>query len=263
MPKSFVAVILVSACSGPAALHAQMLTNPVQDFINKTTLLNNILSNRRAIEMSQKAQNGGVSQRPGSKTQAEPDRTAFTYSGSTLMPKQLAVKAGPQAEQYFNSLISLYEQTARKDGFPPHDLAYAMEYFLVNTYMTYHDLHDVEYTKDPRVKRGKDMFERLTIVNEKKLLKVTLPQERAVYQQFKTALSSNAAVASMTDRQKQEVTELLAIGFGVNFKTYLDAVNREDDRAIEVAHQQARTSLEKLTGTPIERIKFTSFGLEK
>ncbi len=39
------------------------------------------------------------------------------------------------------------------DRFPANDLAYAMEYFVVNSYMIYHDLHDVPYERDPRVKR--------------------------------------------------------------------------------------------------------------
>lgn len=38
---------------------AQVMTNPVQDYINKTTILNNILSNRRATDMSQSAQTKG------------------------------------------------------------------------------------------------------------------------------------------------------------------------------------------------------------
>ena len=242
-------------------LYAQILTNPVQDYINKTTLLNNILSNMRAIELSQKAQNGGKVEK--SKPEAQLVKpTEFIHSGSPLLPGKIAARTGPQSQQYLTGLISLYEQTARKDGFPPHDLAYALEYFVVNSYMTYHDLHDVEYAKDPRVKRGKDMFDRLSIINEKKTLKVTLYQERAVYQQFKATLGSNAAVLHMTDQQKQEVTELLAITFGVNFKAYMDAVNREDDRAIELARQQARANLEKLTGSPIERIKISASGIQ-
>jgi hypothetical protein len=258
-PKLFTRLLLT--LGGITCAIAQLLTNPVQDYINKTTLLNNILSNMRANQMIQQGQNGGK-QAPAP-AQKQPDTTAFQHAGTALLPKQLASRTPQpqQAEQYLATLISLYEQTARKDGFPPNDLAYALNYFVVNTYMTYHDLHDVEYSKDPRVKRGKDMFERLTLSNEKKLLKVTPYQERAVYNQLKSALAANAAVRQLTDRQKQEVTELLAITFGVNFKAYMDAVNREDERAMDAARKQAKANLEKLTGAEVERIRINESGL--
>jgi hypothetical protein len=57
------------------------------------------------------------------------------------------------------------------------------------------------------------------------------------------------------------VTELLAITFGVNFKAYMDAVNREDDRAMDAARKQAKANLEKLTGAEVERIKINESGL--
>jgi hypothetical protein len=253
--------------------NAQLLTNPVQDYINRTNLLNNILSNSRATDMSQSAQTGG---KPSNGTPGVPqpgvsgraaDPTQFTSAGEFLLPKVLAQSSTSnpaqrqQAEQLFASLIQLYHQTARKDGFPSDDIAYALEYFVVNTYMTVHDLHDVEYEKDPRVRRGKDMFERLTIINQKKTLKVTIDQERAIYAQFKNHLAGIPAVQTMTDRQKQELTELLAITFGINYRTYMDGVNKIDDRIIDQARQVARTYLEKVTGTPIDRIQIRADGL--
>lgn len=232
------------------ALFGQLLISPVNDYINKTTLLNNILSNARATAMSQKAQTAAV------------NPSAFTHAGKMLIPAQLAAKIGPQSEKQFEALVALYEQTAKKDGFPANDLAYALEYFLVNTYMTYNDLHDVEYSKDPRARKGKDGFDRIAIMSQKKLLQVTLNQERAVYQQCKSALGANPAVTAMTDRQKQELTEVLAITFGLNLNAYLDAVNREDDPAIERARQQAKAHLEKLTGRPANTLKIGATGLQ-
>jgi hypothetical protein len=242
---------------------AQMLTNPVQDYINKTTLLNNILSNMRANQMIQQSQTGGKNAAPANPPASKVDATAFRHAGAALIPKQLASRAQQpqQAEQYLATLIALYEATAKKDGFPAHDLAYALNYFVVNTYMTYHNLHDVEYSKDPRVKKGKDMFERLTLSNEKKLLKVTPYQERAVYNQLKSVLAANPKIRELTDQQKQEVTELLAITFGVNFRAYMEAVNREDERAIDAARRQAKENLEKLTGCAVERIRIDESGL--
>ncbi len=237
------------------ALQAQLLTNPVQDYINRTTLLNNILSNMRVT--SGTSSGGGTTATPP----AAPAVTLFRHSGAPMLPRQLGAKAGPQAEAYFASLIGLYEQTARKDGFPANDLAYALEYFVVNSYMTYHDLHAVGYSKDPWAKRGTDGFDRIAQMGKKKAMQVTAYQERAVYQQFRTVLGANAGVGRMTDRQKQEIAELLAITFGLNFKAYMDAITREDEAARETARRQAKANLEKLTGVPVERIRIEASGL--
>ena len=275
MKRRAFAVLLISSLVGVSA-QAQMTINPVQDYINKTTLLNNILSNKRATDMSQKAQTQGKSSNrrggggvtpSGRANPAAPEPTMFNRTDAFLMPELLAAKsAGGAARQadarrFFDSLLSLYEQTARKDGFPSNDLAYAFEYFVVNSYLTYHDLHDVPYEKDPRVKRGKDSFDRITIINEKKLLKVTPDQERAVYEQFRKLLAENAEVRGMTDRQKQELTEILAITFGVSFTAYMKGVNDEDERLMEQARQAAKSFLEKLVGAPVDRIKIGNDGL--
>ncbi len=273
MSKILPGLLLLSSLLGISA-RAQILNNPVQDYINKTNLLNNILSNKRATDMSQKAQSKGKSTNPtaGNSTSRTnsvtlPEPTIFTHTGGSLLPKLLAGKSAVttaeqlKAEQFFISLLNLYEGTARKDGFPANDLAYAFEYFVVNSYMTYHDLHDVDYDKDPRVKRGKDMFDRLTLINEKKLLKVSLSQERAIYNQFKTLLAGNPEVLKMTDGQKQELAELLAIMFGVQYTAYIKGVNREDEKGIEQARQMAKQYLEKLIGVPVERIKIGDNGL--
>jgi hypothetical protein len=255
---------------GANAAIAQLLTNPVQDYINRTNLLNSILSNSRATAMSQQRQTEAnrPPQATGPRASVAVEPTKFTRAATGfLLPKVLAEKSAPdearrqQSEQLFTSLIELYEQTAKKDGFPANDLAYAFEYFVVNTYMTAHDLHDVAYEKDPRVKRGRDMFERLTIINQKKLLRVTLDQEHAIYGQLKDQLARVTAVQQMTDAQKQEVTELLAIMFGLNLRSYMDGVNREDDRATEQARQVARSYLEKITGAPVDRIAIGADGL--
>jgi hypothetical protein len=264
MDKRWFGIFMVAAFLA-IPVRAQMLTNPVQDYINKTNLLNNILSNKRATDMSQKAQPRGQTTNKTVASPPAPEPTKFTHTGQLILPKLLAEKSAGagqvNAERFFASLLELYEQTARKDGFPSNDVAYAFEYFLVNTYMTYHDLHDVEYEKDPRVKRGKDMFDRLTIINEKKALKVTLYQERAVYNQMRSVLSDNPAIQKLTDREKQELTELLAIMFGIDFMAYMNGVNKEDDKAIEQARQTAKAYLEKITGAAVERIKITNDGV--
>jgi hypothetical protein len=269
MRKMSLALMLLSTVACVSA-RAQIMTNPVQDYINKTTLLNNILSNRRATDMSQKAQTKGAStdrRAAGAPAATAPETTRFNPAGAYLLPRLLAEKTGAagrgEAEQFFNSLLNLYARTAQKDGFPANDLAYAFEYFVVNSYMIYHDLHDVDYDKDPRVERGRDAFDRLTIINEKKLLKVTPLQERAIYSQIKTLLTGTPAVQRMTDREKQELTELLAIMFGVNYAAYMKGVNSEDEGLMGQSRQAAKAHLEKLLGMTVERIKIGDEGLRQ
>jgi hypothetical protein len=274
MRKISLGLILLSLLTCKAT-YAQIMSNPVQDFVNKTTLLNNILSNKRATDLSQKAQTKGTSTNRNPTNSGRPatgagvDPTQFNQTNVALLPKLLAERSGDtpekqrDAERFFNSLLEIYRQTAQKDGFPANDLAYAFEYFVVNSYMTFHDLHDVPYEKDPRVKRGKDMFDRLTIINQKKTLKVTLYQERATYNQLKTLLAGNSLVQKMTGAEKQQLTELLAIMFGANYVAYMNAVNSEDESRIEQARQTARVWLEKLIGVPAERIKIGNEGLQQ
>jgi hypothetical protein len=236
----------------PSLLLAQLTINPVQDYINKTTLLNRILSNMRSPA------GGTGSAAAGATAQvapaAKPAVSEFRHSGAMILPKRLGNEAA------FAPFVTLYEETARKDRFPANEVAYALTYFVVNSYMTLHDLHAVDYAKDPWAKRGKDSFDRIAMMGQKKILTPTPLQERAVFLQFREALERNAGVAKMTDAQKQEMTELLAITFGVNFGKYMDAVSREDERAMAAARAEAAAGLEKLFGFPAATLKINESG---
>ena len=67
----------------------------------------------------------------------------------------------------------------------------------------------------------------------------------------------------MTDREKQELTELLAIMFGVNYTAYMKGVNGEDEGLMGQSRQAAKAHLEKLLGMPVERIKIGNEGLRQ
>lgn len=199
-------------------------------------------------------------------TKTPTDFTAFRQAPGSLLIKNISGKINGQnqreVEQLFGTFINLYQQTAQKDGFPSNDLAYAFEYFVVNNYQLYHDLISVDADKDPRAKRARDGFERITILSEKKLLQVTMYQERAIYSQFKEVLAANPEIQKMTDAQKQEASELLAVMFGVNFAGYMKGLNDGDDKLAEQARQLAKEGLEKLLGVPVAKIKITNNGLE-
>jgi hypothetical protein len=132
----------------------------------------------------------------------------------------------------------------------------------VNNYQLYHDLIEVDPDKDPRAKRARDGFERIQILNEKKLRQVTIDQEHAIYNQFREMLAANPEIQKMTDAQKQEAAELLAVMFGVNFAVYMKGINDNDEKLAEQARQLAKEGLEKLLGTTIGQVKITNYGLE-
>ncbi|BDC51486.1 hypothetical protein F183_A38020 [Bryobacterales bacterium F-183] len=233
----------------PALLTAQLSVNPVQDYINKTTLLNNILSNMRVTHGASVA---GVAPKAAAPA---PGPTEFRHSGSRILPKRFPRPAVSE------SFLELYEKTAKDDRFPANDLAYAMTYFVVNSYMTVHDLHRVDYEYDPWAKRGKDSFDRIALMGQKKNMTPTPLQERAVFLQFREELSKNPKIVKMTDAEKQEMTELLAITFGENFLKYRNALSPLGvERDAEVARKEAAANLQKLFGIPAERLKINESG---
>jgi hypothetical protein len=66
----------------------------------------------------------------------------------------------------------------------------------------------------------------------------------------------------MTDAQKQEASEMMAILFGVNYSGYLKGLNDGNDQLTEQARQMAKEGLEKLLGVSINQIKITNNGLQ-
>lgn len=268
MKKVLFIILFVFAFSAIGA-SAQIMSNPSQWYINNqiysTRVFNGVVANSR---LRKGAKNKNRQSLPKKSADSDKPRnyTVFKETANSSLAKAFAGKTTGQnsreAEQLFNSFISLYKQTARKDGFPSNDLAYAFEYFVVNNYQIYHNLVDLPPDKDPRARLAKDGFERITILNEKKLLQVTIPQERTVYNQLRAILSENPEIQKMTDAQKQEATELFATLVGVNFAAYMNGINNKDDQLIDEARKMAKEGLEKLLGVPVNQIKINNNGLE-
>ncbi len=195
---------------GAVSAAGQIMSNPGQWYINNQIYSTRVFNGVVASSMLRKK--GGKTTAPAPKN----DRTAadngvFKRGPDNLLPKRLAAKsASGETERVFDAFIDLYRQTAQKDGFPADDLAYAFEYFVVNNYQIYHDLVELPADKDPRARRARDGFERIQILNEKKLRQVSINQERAVYGQFRRMLAASPELAKMTDAQKQEGAELRA-----------------------------------------------------
>lgn len=265
--KKILFSILVFTFSAISA-NAQIMSNPSQWYINNQIYSTRVFNDAVANSMLKKGAKSGnrKTAKGGVNIVNAKDYTSFKETASSSLSKNLAGKTSGQttreAEQLFNSFISLYKQTAAKDGFPSNDLAYAYEYFIVNNYQIYNDLMELPLELDPRLKSARDGFEKIEILNQKKLLQVSMPQERAIYNQFKATLSANPEIQKMTDSQKQEAAELLATLFGVNFAAYMKGINDRDGKLTEEARKMAGQGLEKLLGVSADKIKITGNGVE-
>lgn len=194
--------------------------------------------------------------------------TAFGPAGGRILPERLSGAAGKSAaevrdaRQLFDMFLNNYEKTALNDGFPPHDLAYGFSFFIVNNYIVYHDLQEKSPDDKALMSPGGDPLLALQHSYSKQAGAVTSTAERAVYRQIETFLAANPAVAKLTDRQKQEFTEMLAIMTVTNYYAYETAGKSKDAAAFARAQSAAKQSLEKLLGAPADRIKITARGLE-
>jgi hypothetical protein len=207
----------------------------------------------------------------GAKTRppaAAVDYTIYKPRQMNYIPKVLAqtgkgnAAEQRQAEQFYNSQIEYYEQVASSNRYPANDVAYALMYFIVNNYEIYYDLVAVPIEKDPWAKRAKDGFERLALLNKKRSRVTTPEEDRAIYFQLKDMLSAKPEFRKMAGEDKQKITETLAITYGVLRTSYLKAIDDEDERLINQAHEGARQNLEKLLGVSIDKIKINLSGLQ-
>lgn len=255
------ALSLMSAWTG-----AQGMQSPGQWYINQqiysTRVFNGVIAN------SMLGRGAAASAPAAPQPPAAADPTRFTPGVARIAPARFAQQEGgsPDTQRSrmaeYDAHVDLYVRTAGKDGFPANDLAYAYQYFVTNSYLVYHDLIDVPTDRDPYLRGARDGFERIALAAQKRQAQVSLAQEQALYQQFRAQLAGSPAVSAMTDAQKQESTEMLAIAFGITYAAYMRAIDSGDEALREDARRSARQGLEKMLGRPIARIRIGYGGLE-
>lgn len=161
------------------------------------------------------------------------------------MRKALAA-ADAETARLIEQALDLYRKTAANDGFPANDLAYAFEYFVVNNYQVFKYLLDIR--ADPEVTNIDDPLARLQAIKVRETMKVTLTQARAVYEQFRRVLAENPEVEKMTDRQKQEVAERLALATGLSYFRFSQGSQNKSAEQMEKGRKFAQANLERLFG---------------
>lgn len=264
------AFVFASAATGTLA---QGMQSPAQWYINQqiysTRVFNGVIANSMIDATRGKGTGGAAAAgatNPRSAAAAAPPRdvTRFTPQAASLAPARLATREGgdARARERYESFVALYAQVARKDGFPANDLAYAYEYFVVNGYHIWHDLLDLPTDRDPYLRGARDGFERIELAARKRQQQVAMSEERAIYEQFRRQLGASTEVQRMSDAEKQEAAEMLAIAYGVAYEGYMRAIETGDEALREDARRSARLGLEKMLGRPIERFRIGYGGLE-
>ena len=255
---------LAAALAGSGLASAQIMSNPGQWYINNQIYSTRVFNATVGTAMT----TGSAASKPAAAPAAPPrDTTRFAMTPAPLLPGRIAEReaasasARRDAQARYLRYVELYRSTARKDGFPADDLAYAYQYFVVNNYQLHNDLVDVPPEQDPRLRGAVDGFARIEAAARKRQLQVSPLAERKVYQQFRAQLAASADVQKMNDAQKQEAAETLAISYGVNFDGYLAGLERRDDALAQQARDAARTGVEKLLGRPMARIRIDERGI--
>ena len=161
----------------------------------------------------------------------------FHPTGTRLLAPSLVEKLGktPEQKQQVSAILNLlfqeFDKQAMKLG-QPNDLAFALSYFLAQNATVYRG------KPDPKDEQFVDLREIIVI-----------------------AMGQNEAFAKMTDRQKQEMQEMLVSYTGLVYLTYQDAKKRGDLETAKSMQQLAGLNLKAITHIEPERIDFTAEGL--
>ncbi|MGZ4873365.1 MAG: DUF6683 family protein [Candidatus Angelobacter sp.] len=161
----------------------------------------------------------------------------FHPTGTRLLAPKLVDELGKtqaqkdQVSAILTVLFQEFDKQAVKLG-KPNDLAFALSYFMAQNATVYRG------KPDPKDEQFLELRE--TIV---------------------TAMGQNEAFAKMTDRQKQEMHEMLVSYTGLVYLTYQDAKKRGDLETAKTMRELAGLNLKAITHIEPERIDFTAEGL--
>lgn len=239
------ALFLTVALSGTRAAEAQVFdsSSMTQDFLRMQNVVitqgiqkENL---RAAISRSRSRPNSSTKTTTPRSTTAGTTTTIFRPVSSPFVPQQLAAQLGKTAEQRqaftrsFMEALKLYEDAARDQGVPLHDVARATTFLFITSYYAYAGGHPL-----------------------------TDKQAVALREQLQNALGEDRQFQSMSDRDKQQMYETMAIMGGFVMITKTAADERGDKEASGEIRQFAKQNLEGLLGVSAERLAFTDHGLE-
>lgn len=138
-----------------------------------------------------------------------------------------------EMQAFFTQCLQNYEANMRRQGQPVKDVARALSYLIGVSYNVYH---------------GGNVL--------------TPNQGAALRAEIKDALATDAGFQRMSDREKQQMYESLAVmaeyvAFGADV-----AAQKGNRELADMAREMAKGNLEKLLGTSINNIRVSDNGLE-
>jgi hypothetical protein len=258
--SSIAAALICFAFSPPT--RAQVLDSP-SAYSNPVLQQDAFVRNLNAIAIEGLMQRHMIEDSVGAKRRHAPAVSAghasTLYRGSKqftlvdLLVKHSNASEAQKAEavKIIERMVIMYADTAAKDGFPANDLAYAFQYYAVQNYHAYHNVFEnpaiIPHTNTIDVSRTPNYISSFG--------------EKALFNQLKAVLSRNPAVSKLSDLQKQQYTELLAVVTNITFSAYTEGLKRTDRSLAERARREAGEHLERLFGVPAERITINDAGL--
>ena len=223
----------------------------VQRSVNWSTFMQGIHSSQVANRL--------LNQDPDANYPEEaPSPTSFEWTEPSVLVSELAAaQPDPEVASRTNDeFLDRYRRTARIDGFPAADVAYAFTYVTIYAWLSYHQL---EYQK--RLLSIEDPLERVQYMANHPEPSVTYADEEAVYEDFLRALSADPTVTEASDRERQATTEGLAISLGHAAVAFDAAYNRWDPDAMDAGMAAARSMFKALTGGDVADAKIGPSGL--
>lgn len=185
--------------------------------------------------------------------------TDFTSSVDWILPDRLSRAMGKtpaqvsEIKQQLSSFLHTYETLAAGDNVSPDDLSYGLAFFIVNNYVVLNDSKEI----NPSLRSRSDE----STINKKAAFSDAV--QKIIHKQVKDTLTTNPAIVKLTDRQKQEFTEMLVIMTVKNYYTYEIAGKNKNAEGFAEAQDEARQSLEKMLGNmSADKLKITERGLE-
>lgn len=173
-----------------------------------------------------------------SNSSTEVAATFFRPVARAVIPQQIAAKLGntpeekQEYEQNFTKLLEFYEGYVQERQWQLHDVAHAISYYIGANYYVSTD--------------GKDL-------NPK--------QAWGLYNSVSKLLTEGKVLQNLSESEKQEMYEVMAIQGALPLLGYNSAVADGNKEMSAQFRQNARQNLEKLFGVPVAKVQFTDQGI--
>lgn len=164
--------------------------------------------------------------------------TSFNPVADSLIPKQIAARISNKSEEQqeyaenFNTLIDFYKSYVQDSRWQLNDVAHAISYYIGANYYVYKD--------------GKEISDR---------------QRTALYETVAKFLAGNKDYLALSDAEKQEMYEVMAIQGSLPLLGYKSATEEGNKEASQKFRRDAEQNLENFFGVPIAKVQFTDQGI--